>query len=106
MVARQFDVYLVNLDPTVGSEIRKTRPAVVISPHVMNKHLATVIVAPFTHSVKGYPSRVPSQFKGETGEIVLDQIRALDKVRLVRKVGRIDAETGEGLKRILQTMFS
>jgi mRNA interferase MazF len=103
---KQFDVFLVNLDPTVGSEIRKTRPAVIVSPAAMNKNLDTVIVAPLTHSTKGYPSRVVSIFKKELGEIALDQIRSVDKTRLVRRLGSIDVRTGADIKKVLQTMFS
>jgi mRNA interferase MazF len=103
---KQFDVYLVNLDPTVGAEIKKVRPAVIVSPYVLNKHLQTVIIAPLTHTVKGYPSRVPSAFGGEEGEVVLDQIRAVDKVRLVKKKGSLDATTATNIKKVLQTMFS
>ena len=103
---KQFDVYLVNLDPTIGAEIKKTRPAVIISPNPMNKHLQTVIIAPFTHTVKNYPSRVKSSFGGQPGEIILDQLRAVDKRRLIRKQGTIDEETGENIKLVLQTMFS
>lgn len=103
---KQFDVYLVNLDPTVGAEIKKSRPAVIVSPDVLNKHLQTIIIAPLTHTLKGYPSRVPSRFKGEEGEIVLDQVRAVDKVRLVKKLGSLDAATATNIKKVLQTMFS
>ena len=89
MVTR-FDVYLVNLDPTVRSEIRKTRPALIISPNEMNRWIKTVIVAPMTTKGRNYPSRVTCIFQGKDGQIVLDQIRSVDKVRLVRKLGRID----------------
>jgi mRNA interferase MazF len=103
---RQFDVYLVNLDPTVGSEIKKTRPAVIISPEVLNKYLQTVIIAPMTHTIKGYPSRVASVFAGQKGEIVLDQIRAVDKTRLVKKTGIVDQATANNIKVVLRTIFS
>ena len=102
---KQFDVYEVNLDPTIGAEIKKSRPAVIISPDVMNKHLKTVIVAPLTHTIKEYPSRVVSQFQNQQGEIVLDQIRAVDKLRLKRKLGKVDAATSKGIIKVLQTMF-
>jgi mRNA interferase MazF len=84
------DVYLVNLDPTVGSEIKKTRPCVVISPDEMNRHLRTVIVAPLTSRGRLYPTRVRCLFDGQEGLVVLDQIRTVDVARLVRKVGRIE----------------
>jgi mRNA interferase MazF len=106
MEMKQFDVYLVNLDPTIGSEIKKTRPGIIVSPNVLNKYLQTVIVAPLTHRSKGYPSRISTEFKGEQGEIVLDQIRAVDKIRLVKKLGIINTQTGQEIKKVLQTMFS
>lgn len=102
---KQFEVYQVNLDPTIGAEIKKSRPAVIISPDVMNKNLKTVIVAPLTHTVKGYPSRVLSQFRNEQGEIVLDQIRAVDKLRLGKKLGTVGPDTSADILKVLQTMF-
>lgn len=102
---KQFEVYQVNLDPTIGAEIKKSGPAVIISPDVMNKHLKTVIVAPLTHTIKGYPSRVISQFRNQQGEVALDQIRAVDKLRLGKKLGTVDAETSADILRVLQTMF-
>ena len=102
---KQFDVYVVILDPTIGAEIKKSRPAVIISPTVMNKHLQTVIVAPLTHTIKGYPSRVISRFQNQPGEIALDQIRAVDKLRLVKKLGTVDTGTSSDILKILQTMF-
>lgn len=103
---KQFDVYVVDLDPTKGSEIKKTRPGIIISPDPMNKNLNTVIVAPLTHSIKGYPSRVPSNFNNQTGEVVLDQIRAVDKRRLTKKLGMIDRSTANNIKKVLATLFS
>jgi len=103
---KQFEVFTVNLDPTTGAEIKKTRPAVIVSPDAMNKHLQTVIVAPLTHTLKGYPSRVGSLFGGKQGEIVLDQIRAVDKTRLLRKLGTLDSNSSNAVKLVLQTMFS
>src|SRR2546428_13102826 len=82
----RFDVYLLNLDPTVGSEIRKTRPYAVVSPDDSNRHIATVLVAPLTKQGKDYPTRVKCQFQGKEGRIVLDQLRAVDKMRLVRRL--------------------
>ena len=93
MVVARFDVYLVNLDPTVGSEIRKARPCLVISPDEMNRFIATVIVAPMTTRGRDYPTRVGCTFKGKPGQVVLDQIRTIDKVRLIKKLGRIDKQT-------------
>ena len=89
-MVKRFDVYLVNLDPTIGSEIKKTRPALIISPNEMNRWIKTVIIAPMTTKGREYPSRVSCIFQGKEGQIVLDQIRTVDKMRLVRKLGRID----------------
>lgn len=106
VVTERFAVYLVNLDPTVGSEIRKTRPCVVISPDEMNRHIRTVIVAPMTTKGRAYPSRIACTFQGKRGEIVLDQIRTVDKTRLVRQLGRIDARTRTRVLDTLQEMFA
>ena len=106
MVANRFDVYLTNLDPTVGSEIQKTRPCLVISPDEMNKHIRTVIVAPMTTAGKDYPTRVSCTFKKKKGQIVLDQIRTIDKTRLVKKLGAIDPGTQLKVITILQRLFS
>ena len=102
----QFDVYIVDLNPTQGSEINKIRPAIIISPDVMNRNLRTVIIAPLTHTIKGYPSRVPTTFEGHAGEVVLDQVRAIDKSRLKQKRGKMDAVTIANVKGVLATMFS
>ena len=106
MVVARFDVFLVVLDPTVGSEIQKTRPCVIISPDEMNLHLATAIIAPMTTKGKLYPSRVPVHFEGKDGLIILDQIRTVDKTRLVRKLGAIDSEEQKAVLSILVEMFS
>ena len=106
MVVARFDVFLVVLDPTVGSEIQKTRPCVVISPDEMNLHLATAIIAPMTTKGKLYPSRVPVHFEGKDGLIILDQIRTVDKTRLVRKLGAIDSDEQKAVMSILVEMFS
>ena len=92
LVAKRFEVFLVNLDPTVGSEIQKTRPYVVISPDEMNRNIATVIIAPMTTKGKMYPTRIVCQFQGKEGQIVLDQIRTVDKTRLVKKLGKISQD--------------
>ncbi len=106
VVVKRFDVFLVTLDPTVGSEIQKTRPCVVISPDEMNRHIATVIIAPMTTKGKQYPTRVISQFQGKNGQIVLDQIRTVDKNRLVKKLGRISSDEQKMLLDILAEMFA
>ena len=103
---KQFDVYIVELDPAKGAEMKKSRPAVIISPDVMNRNLETVLIAPLTHTIKGYPSRVLSAFQGQPGEIVLDQLRAIDKSRLKSKKGTLDKTTATNVKKVLGTMFS
>lgn len=106
MVIKRFDVYLVNLDPTEGREIRKTRPCLIVSPDEMNRYIATVIVAPMTTKGRDYPTRVQCTFKGKNGQVVLDQIRTIDKSRLVQKLGRIDKQTQEEVLSILAEMFA
>jgi len=106
MVVNRFDVYLINLDPTVGSEIQKTRPCLIISPDEMNKYIRTVIVAPLTSAGKDYPTRVSCKFKKKRGQIVLDQIRTIDKVRLIKKLGSIDPETQLEVISVLQRLFA
>jgi mRNA interferase MazF len=100
------DVWLVQLDPTVGSEIQKTRPCVVISPPEMHRHLRIVIVAPMTTGSRPAAFRVPITFKGKTGLILLDQIRTLDKARLVRREGAVTATTLKRTLGVLQAMFA
>ena len=106
MVVKRFDVYLVNLDPTVGSEIKKTRPCLVVSPDEMNRYINTVIVAPMTTKGRGYPTRVACKFQGKQGQIVLDQIRTVDKARLVRRVGKVDAQAQTKVSAVLGEMFA
>ena len=106
MVINRFDVYLVNLDPTVGSEIQKTRPSLVVSPDELNHHLRTVILAPMTTKGRHYPTRVSCRFQGKQGQIVLDQIRTVDSVRLIRKLGRLDTKTAARVLETLQEMFA
>ena len=106
MVVQRFDVYLVNLDLTVGSEIKKTRPCLVISPDEMNRWIRTVIVAPMTTKGRPYPTRVLCEFQGKEGQIVLDQIRTVDKSRLVRKLGQISESTQSEVLATLGEMFA
>ncbi len=106
MVADRFEVYLVSLDPTPGSEIRKTRPCVVVSADEMNLHIATVIVAPMTTRGRPYPSRVACRVQEKAGQIVLDQLRTVDKARLGRRLGKIDAATQAGVLAVLVEMFA
>jgi len=102
---QRFHVYLVELDPTVGSEIKKTRPCVVISPDEMNRHLRTVIIAPMTSTLRVYPSRIPVTFKGKQGNIALDQIRTVDKERLLTHWGEVPQATQKHLCDTLTEMF-
>jgi mRNA interferase MazF len=106
VVAKRFDVYLTNLNPTVGSEIQKTRPCLVISPDEMNRHIRTVIIAPMTTAGKDYPTRVSCTFKKKKGQIVLDQIRTIDKTRLLKKIGTIDPDIQLKVITTLQRLFS
>ena len=106
MVANRFDVYLINLDPTLDSEIQKTRPCLIISPDEMNRHVRTVIVAPMTSATKDYPTRVNYRFKRKKGQIVLDQIRTIDKKRLIKRLGSIDAKTQLEVVSVLQRLFA
>ena len=106
MEIKRFDVYLINLDPTVGHEIKKRRPCVVISPDEMNRYIATVIIAPLTTKSRDYPTRVPCFFEGKQGQIVLDQIRTVDKSRLVKRLGTLGSTTQGRLIEVLTEMFS
>lgn len=106
MVVKRFEVYLVNLDPTVGSEIRKTRPCLIVSPDEMNRYISTVIIAPMTTQGRDYPTRVMCKFEGKSGQVVLDQLRTVDKKRLVKKLGRIEKETQQSVLLTLAEMFA
>lgn len=106
MVVNRFEVHLVNLDPTIGSEIQKTRPCLIISPNEMNHHIATVIVAPMTTKGRDYPTRVICKFEGKDGQIVLDQICTVDKNRLVKKMGKITDKTKNEVLTVLLEMFA
>ncbi len=102
---RRFDIYLVNLDPTIGSEIKKTRPCLVVSPDEMHRHLNTVIIAPMTSAIRGYPTRVSIRFRRRQGEVALDQIRAVDQARLVRRLGAADRATATQVAAQLTELF-
>lgn len=106
MVAKRFDVYLVNLDPTVGSEIRKTRRCLVISPDEMNRYINTVIIAPMTTTGRAYPTRIACQFQGKAGQVVLDQIRTVDQARLVRRLGCLGKTTQRKMLAALSELFA
>ena len=103
---RRDEVWLASLDPTQGHEMRKTRPCLVISPDEMNRSLATVIVAPMTTVDRNYPTRVSSTFQGRRGQIALDQMRAMDRPRLVAKLGAISAKTAEAVSAALVEIFT
>jgi mRNA interferase MazF len=102
----RFDIYYVNLDPTIGNEIKKTRPCVIISPNEMNYHIATVIIAPITSKLRNYPTRVPCKVGDKPGQIVLDQIRTVDKTRLFKKISTLNRLTQNKVLSVLKEMFS
>ncbi len=106
MVVKRFDVFRVILDPTIGSEIRKTRPCVVVSPDELNRHIRTVIIAPMTTKGISYATRVPCKFKGKRGQIALDQLRAVDKSRLSSRMGTITVPTQEKVLAVLSEIFA
>ena len=106
VAARRFDVALVQLDPTRGSEIRKTRPCVIVSPDELNQALRTVIVAPMTTGGHAYPWRVPVSFDGKDGHIALDQLRTVDGTRIIRMLGRLDDDTVERTLQVLAELFA
>jgi mRNA interferase MazF len=106
MAINRFEFYLVNLDPTVGVEIQKTRPCLIISPDEMNHHIRTVIIAPMTTKGRSYPTRVACKFKGKDGQVALDQIRAVDQNRLIKRLGRLDSKTGSIVLDVLSEMFA
>lgn len=103
---RRFDVHLVTLDPTQGSEIQKTRPCVIISPDEMNAHIRTVIIAPMTSAERNYPTRVSVTFDGKQGQVALDQIRTVDKTRLIRRLGKLPEARARNIAAVLQDMFA
>ena len=106
MAVRRFDVFLVNLDPAIGNEIQKTRPCAVISPDEMNKYVTTVIIAPMTTKGRLYPTRILCQFQGKAGQIVLDQIRTVDKMRLVKRLGQLDLGEQKAVLAALAELFA
>lgn len=106
MVIRRFDVYLISLDPAIGSEIRKVRPCVVVSPDEMNRYLRTAIVAPMTTKTHPYPTRVACRFAGKHGQVALDQMRAVDRARLVKRLGKLQPATQQQILAALAEMFA
>jgi len=105
MEIKQYQIVLVNLDPTVGSEIKKTRPCVVISPNEMNKYLQTVIVAPMTSQSKKYPTRIEVKHNDKTGWIVIDQIRTIDKQRIIKVLDKLVSKEVEHIKLVIKETF-
>ncbi len=106
MVIERFNIFLVRLDPTAGAETAKTRPCVVVSPDELNRAVSTVIIAPMTTARRGWPTRVEISFQGKTGEIALDQIRTVDKLRLVKRLGKFDAKTADAVLDTLGELFA
>lgn len=106
MVISRFEVHLVALDPTVGREIRKTRPCLIVSPDELNHAISTAIVAPMTTKGRAYPTRISCRFGGKSGQVVLDQIRTVDQSRLVKKLGRLDSRTSLRVLEVLQELFA
>ncbi len=106
MVVRRFEVFLVSLDPTIGRKIRKTRPCLVISPDEMNRYLDTVLAAPMTTRGRPYLTRIPCRFRGKAGFIALDQIRAVNRSRLIRRLGRMGPAVQDQVIAILAEMFA
>lgn len=106
MVIKRFDVFLIQLDPTVGSEIRKPRPCLVISPDEMNRWIRTLIVAPMTTKGQSYPTRVPCEFRGQQGQIVLDQVRTIDRSRIVQRLDPITSDTQRQVLAVLAELFA
>jgi len=105
MDLKQYQIVLVNLDPTVGGEIKKTRPCVIISPNEMNKFLRTIIIAPMTTSSKKYPTRIEVKYDRKTGWIVIDQIRTIDKQRIIKILGRLSQPEIKELKSVVKETF-
>jgi mRNA interferase MazF len=101
----RFDIFLINLDPTRGAEIKKTRPCVIISPNEINFNLSTVIIAPMTTKTRKYPTRISLKFDGKEGQIALDHLRTVDQSRLIKKVGRIEKKTIRHLVDVLIELF-
>lgn len=106
MGVKRFDVFLLNLEPSVGREIRKTRPCAVVSPDEMNRHIRTVIVAPMTTRGRDYPTRVPCRFAGKDGQVVLDQIRTVDQDRLIKRLGSLEPKTRRAVLNTLAELFA
>lgn len=105
MVVLKNEVWMTTLEPTLGSEINKTRPCIIVSPDVSNKHKKSVVIIPLTSKLKDFPSRVNCTFQNKQGQIVIDQIRTVDKIRLVKKIGTIDDETSKKIYEMIKIYF-
>ena len=106
MGIKQFEIYFVDLDPTMGSEINKMRPCVIVSPNDINRVLNTVIVAPLTSTIRNYPTRINCTVEGKNGQVAIDQLRAIDKYRLKRKLASLDNRTSFEVLDTIQDLFS
>ena len=102
LILRQYDVVIVNLDPTIGSELRKTRPCVILSPNEMNKYLKTIIIAPITSRSKSYPTRVAFELRGKENWVVIDQVRTIDRRRIHKKIGSLNPITVQNIKAVIR----
>lgn len=105
MAINQYEIVLVNLDPTIGSEIKKTRPCVIISPIEMNKYLNTVVIAPMTSQSRKYPTRVPVKHNNKKGWLVIDQIRTIDKQRIIKKLDTLSEKEIQNVKQIMKETY-
>ena len=105
-MVKRTEIWLVNLDPSIGSEMKKARPCVIVSPDEANKYLQTVTIAPLTSTIKPYPTRVNCSFKGKKGQVAIDQLKTIDKERLIRRLGTMDGKTIEKIFSTLQEYFS
>ena len=105
MEVKQYQIVLVNLDPTLGSEIQKTRPCVIVSPNEMNDNLNTVVIAPMTSASRKYPTRVKVKHNNQEGWVVIDQIRTIDKIRIVKKLGSLSEKETQECKRVIRETF-
>ena len=105
MNIKQYEIYLINLDPAIGHEIKKTRPCVVVSPNEMNRYIETIIVAPMTTQSRLYPTRIEFKLQNIQNWIVLDQIRTLDKRRFIKKLGKLDVDTSQKIKTVIKEML-
>ncbi len=105
MEITQYSIVLVNLDPTLGSEIKKTRPCVVLSPNEMNKYLNTIVIAPMTTNLKHYPTRIPVEHDEKKGMIVIDQIRTIDKTRIIKVLSMLNKLEIKNCKAIIKETF-